>query len=140
MNCAQSANVLLTRAEKYGTLNVKGDDEHDGRSQLIRRILDIIQVNSQHGRITREVKLMKDLIGCKRKPDEEVSNFIIRFNKTVSLYTNYIGRNSSKFQDHVCPCHLKTTNFQKTASTLSFLNGVNIQKTHQPISQLRYLR
>lgn len=97
MNCAQSANVLLTRAEKYGTLNVKGDDEHDGRSQLIRRILDIIQVNSQHGRITREVKLMKDLIGCKRKPDEEVSNFIIRFNKTVSLYTNYIGRNSSKF-------------------------------------------
>lgn len=96
MSCDQSAQDVLTRAEKNGTLNLERDDKHDDRSQLINKNLDIIAEDSQHDRITREIKLMKELIEYERKPDEKISSFIIGFNTVVSLYTNNIGTFSSK--------------------------------------------
>lgn len=92
MSCDEAAQDLLTRTEKNGSLNQEGDEEDAYRTVLVDKILNIITEDSQHDRVSREVKLMVNLIRCERKPEESLEQFIIKFNNAVSLYYNHIGR------------------------------------------------
>lgn len=134
MNCDQPAQDLLTRAEKNGSLNLEGDDEDEDRKILVNKILDIIAEDTSHDRVSREVKLMEDLISCERKPEEELHDFIIRFNTAVSMYTNHIGRCSPQMTRQCVSLLFKNAKLSNDSFNAAILQWSQYRESAQPAS------
>lgn len=86
--CIHTAHGLLDQAEGSATISLDASDDDLTRENLVKKVMEVMYMDSATEQVRREVDLRTSIQSCQRQRDDQVSVFSNRFMDTVANYTN----------------------------------------------------